>query len=112
MSWRVSMHFRTVSTSTSGLPLPLCETRMSVAEFPESVHVRAPGKINVFLGVGARHDDGYHALATVFQAVSLYEDVIASASDDFTLSVSGLDDPSTVPVDDRNLAMRAAKLLA
>ena len=85
---------------------------MSLAAFPESVHVRAPGKINVYLGVGGRHDDGYHALATVFQAVSLYEDVHATESDEFTLSVSGVDDADSVPVDDRNLAMRAAKMLA
>lgn len=85
---------------------------MSLAAFPEAVHVRAPGKINVYLGVGGRHDDGYHALATVFQAVSLYEDVIVRDADDFSLSVVGVADPSTVPVDDRNLAMRAAKLLA
>jgi 4-diphosphocytidyl-2-C-methyl-D-erythritol kinase len=76
------------------------------------VHVRAPGKINVYLGVGARSDDGYHALATVFQAVSLYEDVYASPSDDFSLEVAGDVDVSGVPLDDRNLAMRAAKLLA
>jgi 4-diphosphocytidyl-2-C-methyl-D-erythritol kinase len=85
---------------------------MSLAAFPGSVHVRAPGKINVYLGVGGRHDDGYHALATVFQAVSLYEDVIATHSDQFTLSVSGDEDTDAVPLDDRNLAMRAAKMLA
>lgn len=85
---------------------------MSLAAFPEAVHVRAPGKINVYLGVGGRHDDGYHALATVFQAVSLYEDVAARDAEDFSLTVLGVADPSTVPVDDRNLAMRAAKLLA
>jgi 4-diphosphocytidyl-2-C-methyl-D-erythritol kinase len=85
---------------------------MSLAAFPDAVHVRAPGKINVYLGVGGRHDDGYHALATVFQAVSLYEDVIARDADDFSLTVLGVADPSSVPVDDRNLAMRAAKLLA
>jgi len=76
------------------------------------VHVRAPGKINVYLGVGPRRDDGYHALATVFQAVSLYEDVYASPSDGFSLEVSGRVDVSGVPVDDRNLALRAARLLA
>ncbi|MEV7633526.1 4-(cytidine 5'-diphospho)-2-C-methyl-D-erythritol kinase [Microbacterium sp. NPDC089318] len=79
---------------------------------PDAVHVRAPGKINVYLGVGPRHDDGYHSLATVFQAVSLYEDVYARASDGFTLEVDGDVDVSEVPLDDRNLAMRAAKLLA
>lgn len=91
---------------------------MTLAAFPDAVHVRAPGKINVYLGVGGRHDDGYHSLATVFQAVSLYEDVIAYPADDFSLSVSGMDAASSalladsVPVDDRNLAMRAAKLVA
>ncbi|MBO9624848.1 MAG: 4-(cytidine 5'-diphospho)-2-C-methyl-D-erythritol kinase [Microbacterium sp.] len=85
---------------------------MSLGSSSESVHVRAPGKINVYLGVGGRHDDGYHALATVFQAVSLYEDVIARPSAGFSIVVKGLEDPSTVPLDDRNLAMRAAKLLA
>jgi 4-diphosphocytidyl-2-C-methyl-D-erythritol kinase len=62
--------------------------------------------------VGDLDDDGYHELSTVFQAVSLYEDVIATPADDFTISVSGVADPSTVPLDDRNLAMRAAKVLA
>lgn len=85
---------------------------MSFAVSTGSVHVRAPGKINVYLGVGDRHDDGYHALATVFQAVSLYEDVIAHPADDFSLTVSGVADSDAVPLDDRNLAMRAAKLLA
>ena len=85
---------------------------MTLLPFPDAVHVRAPGKINVYLGVGDRHDDGYHALATVFQAVSLYEDVIARPSDQFSIVVKGAADPASVPLDDRNLAMRAAKLLA
>ncbi len=36
-----------------------------------SVHVKAPGKINVFLKVGALDDDGYHDVAIAYQAVSL-----------------------------------------
>ena len=85
---------------------------MSISASNGSVRVRAPGKINLYLGVGGRHDDGYHALATVFQAVSLYEDVIARPADDFSLTVFGVEDVDSVPLDDRNLAMRAAKLLA
>src|SRR5699024_6326014 len=47
----------------------------------EPVHVRAPGKINLVLRVGATGPGGYHRLATVVQAVSLTEDVkIGSAS--------------------------------
>lgn len=85
---------------------------MSMADRSDAVHVRAPGKINVYLGVGHPHDDGYHSLATVFQAVSLYEDVYAYPSDGFSLEVSGDVNVAEVPTDDRNLAMRAAKVLA
>ncbi|GAA5150251.1 4-(cytidine 5'-diphospho)-2-C-methyl-D-erythritol kinase [Microbacterium pseudoresistens] len=85
---------------------------MTLPAATRSVHVRAPGKVNLYLGVGGRHDDGYHALATVFQALSLGEDVIATDAADFSLEVTGAADPDSVPTDDRNLAMRAAKLLA
>ncbi|WP_423494091.1 4-(cytidine 5'-diphospho)-2-C-methyl-D-erythritol kinase [Microbacterium esteraromaticum] len=85
---------------------------MSTPQRTDAVHVRAPGKINLYLGVGLPHDDGYHALATVFQAVSLYEDVTAYPADGFSLEVHGDVDLDEVPTDDRNLAMRAAKLLA
>ena len=85
---------------------------MSLASSEPQVRVRAPGKINVFLEVGCRQSDGYHQLATAFQAVSLYEDVVATHADGFTLEVEGAVDVSGVPVDDRNLALRAARLLA
>jgi 4-diphosphocytidyl-2-C-methyl-D-erythritol kinase len=85
---------------------------MTDADEMPSVRVRAPGKINVYLEVGGRQDDGYHELATAFQAVSLYEDVIATPSDAFTIAVSGTVDLDGVPADGRNLALRAARLLA
>jgi 4-diphosphocytidyl-2-C-methyl-D-erythritol kinase len=77
------------------------------------VRVRAPGKINVFLEVGDVQDDGYHEVATAYQAVSLYEELWATESDEITVHVSGASvAPGTVPDDDRNLAVRAARLLA
>ena len=42
---------------------------------PPSVRVRAPAKINLALRVGPPRPDGYHPLATVYQAVSLYDEV-------------------------------------
>jgi 4-diphosphocytidyl-2-C-methyl-D-erythritol kinase len=77
-----------------------------------SVRTRAPGKINVYLSVGALQDDGYHDVATAYQAVSLYEDVIAEHDDDFSVTFGGPIDTSGVPVDDSNLALRAARLVA
>jgi len=79
---------------------------------PTRVRVRAPGKINVFLSVGALQDDGYHDVATAYQAVSLYEDVTAELADDFTVRFTGPIDTSGVPVDESNLAVRAARLVA
>lgn len=84
---------------------------MSTAEIDPTVHVRVPGKVNVYLGVGGTYDDGYHALATVFQAVSLYDDVYATFAEDFSLTMHG-EGVEGIPSDDRNLAMRAAHLLA
>ncbi|TDN92351.1 4-(cytidine 5'-diphospho)-2-C-methyl-D-erythritol kinase [Microbacterium sp. BK668] len=85
---------------------------MSDAAVVDRVHVRAPGKINLFFEVGDVQDDGYHDVASAYQAVSLYEDVWAESGDDFTIRVSGTVDVSGVPADDRNLALRAARMLA
>ena len=74
--------------------------------------MRAPGKLNLFFEVGGVQDDGYHDVASAYQAVSLFEDVWASPSDEFTVSISGTVDVSGVPADDRNLAVRAARLVA
>jgi 4-diphosphocytidyl-2-C-methyl-D-erythritol kinase len=76
------------------------------------VHTRAPGKVNVFLKVGALLDDGYHDVAIAYQAVSLYEDVRAFPADDFSVSVSGSVELSRVPTDGSNIAIKAARLLA
>jgi 4-diphosphocytidyl-2-C-methyl-D-erythritol kinase len=76
------------------------------------VHTRAPGKVNVFLKVGALLDDGYHDVAIAYQAVSLYEDVRAFPADDFSVSASGSVELSRVPTDGSNIAIKAARLLA
>ncbi len=77
------------------------------------VRVRVPAKINLALKVGAPRADGYHPLATVYQAVSLYDEVHAAWADpdEFEVVVSG-EGADLVPLDDSNLAVRAAKLLA
>lgn len=76
-----------------------------------SVRVRAPAKVNLSLAVGRRQPDGYHPLATVFQAVSLVEEVVAAPADDVTVTVAG-PQADLVPTDGTNLAARAARLLA
>ena len=82
------------------------------------VVARAPAKVNVQLSVGRREDDGYHPLATVFQAVSLWETVIAEPREDGDVTVSVelqptvTCDPGSIPLDESNLAVRAARAVA
>ena len=75
------------------------------------VRVRAPGKVNLALCVDRLGADGYHRVISVFQAVSLYEDVLASPAEELSLTVAGLQ-AERVPTDATNLAWRAAELLA
>ncbi|MEY9872187.1 4-diphosphocytidyl-2-C-methyl-D-erythritol kinase [Streptacidiphilus sp. MAP12-33] len=81
------------------------------ASLPDSVTVRVPAKVNVQLAVGGRRADGFHALATVFFAVGLWDTVTARPGRGVTLTVSGRD-ADVVPTDDSNLAARAALALA
>jgi 4-diphosphocytidyl-2-C-methyl-D-erythritol kinase len=76
-----------------------------------SVTVRVPGKVNLFLGVGDLRDDGYHELTTVFHAVSLFDEITVRNADVLSLEVSG-EGVEELPTDHRNLAWRAAEVLA
>ncbi|MEU4498239.1 4-(cytidine 5'-diphospho)-2-C-methyl-D-erythritol kinase [Streptomyces sp. NPDC023998] len=76
-----------------------------------SVTVRVPAKVNVQLAVGGARADGFHDLANVFLAVSLYDEVTVSPASSLTITCSG-PDAAQVPLDRTNLAARAAELLA
>lgn len=78
-----------------------------------SVTVRVPAKVNLQLSVGPRESDGYHNLVSVFQAVSIFDDVTITKSHEgsgVTIAVTG-DQTHGVPEDDSNLAVKAAKLI-
>ncbi len=76
-----------------------------------SVTVRVPGKVNLYLAVGDRRDDGYHELTTVFQAVSLLDELTVRNADVLSLEVVG-EGSDKLPTDERNLAWQAAELMA
>jgi 4-diphosphocytidyl-2-C-methyl-D-erythritol kinase len=74
-----------------------------------------PGKVNLYLAVGDLRDDGYHELTTVFHAVSLFDEVTVRNADLLSLELAGEgagDDGASLPLDHRNLAWRAAELMA
>ncbi|MFN8226680.1 MAG: 4-(cytidine 5'-diphospho)-2-C-methyl-D-erythritol kinase [Mycobacterium sp.] len=76
-----------------------------------SVTVRVPGKVNLYLAVGDRRDDGFHELTTVFHAVSLFDEITVRTADVMSLDVVG-EGAGELPVDGRNLAWQAAELIA
>ncbi|MBO0825464.1 MAG: 4-(cytidine 5'-diphospho)-2-C-methyl-D-erythritol kinase [Actinobacteria bacterium] len=73
--------------------------------------VRVPAKVNLQLSVGPAGDDGYHALVSVFHAVSLFDEVTVQPAEKMSLTVTG-EDADAVPADRSNLAWRAARALA
>lgn len=79
-----------------------------------SATVRVPAKINLSLGVGPVRDDGFHPLATVYQAIDLHDELRATVDDSGTLSVVthlSEDEPGEVPEGLDNIALKAAALL-
>lgn len=80
---------------------------------PEAIRVRVAGKVNLALRSGPRRPDGYHSLATVFQAVSLFDEVEATWAEPGRFTVKAMGEQAAhVPTGDENLAVRAARLLA
>lgn len=75
------------------------------------MRVRVPAKINLLLHVGPLRADGYHEIATVLQAVSLYDVVTAAPASGLTCTVTG-EGADLVPAGQGNLAVTAAGLLA
>lgn len=68
--------------------------------------IRAPAKVNLYLEVGERRPDGFHEIDTLFQAVSLWDEIrVERVPSGVTLAVVG---PDLGPME-ANLAFRAAR---
>ncbi len=73
----------------------------------DRITVKAPAKLNLFLDITGRRDNGYHLMDMVMQTVDLYDVVTLSLkkTGDSTLYCNGAD----IPVDKSNTALRAVK---
>lgn len=87
---------------------------MTLAEsYDPQVTVRAAAKINLHLGVGRPRPDGFHPLATVYQALSLHDDVTARPAEAWDVEVVSPEEglAEQVPAAADNIAVRAGRLL-
>ncbi|MCK4235763.1 MAG: 4-(cytidine 5'-diphospho)-2-C-methyl-D-erythritol kinase [Candidatus Krumholzibacteria bacterium] len=73
-----------------------------------TLSARCAAKINLYLDIIGTRDDGYHEIETIFQPVSLWDELTFSAVDQ-GLEVTGDDD--SVPWNGNNLCARAARVL-
>lgn len=90
------------------------DSRAPLADRPWTVSVDCPAKINLHLRVGPARADGFHPLATWMCTVGLFDrlDLAIAADPDVNAGPIRLTcDPPTVPTDDRNLVVRAAKAM-
>lgn len=71
------------------------------------IEIPAFAKINWSLRITGERSDGFHDLETLFQTISLHDTITIRESDFFSLTC---DDPS-IPADDTNLVLRAARAL-
>src|SRR5882724_6479763 len=78
---------------------------------PPAVTVRVPAKVNLQLAVGPARSDGYHDVVTVYQAISLHDEVTVEPSELMSVAVTG-ENADQVPAGDDNLACQAAAALA
>ncbi len=74
------------------------------------ININAYAKINLYLAVTARRENGYHDIESVMQSVSLHDVVTVSSEpcDEARITLTCSD--ASLPTDRRNLAYRAAEL--
>ena len=71
------------------------------------ITVNAPAKINLFLDIIGRLDNGYHSLFMVMQSVSLGDDVTLELLEEKGIILTCSD--GRLPTDEKNIAHKAAK---
>ena len=81
---------------------------------PPIVVASSPGKVNIYFAVGAFLKDGFHDVASCYQALSLREKVLVELTGNFSIDFAGPFEQESqllVPKDSTNLVYRAGEEL-
>ena len=71
--------------------------------------VQSPAKLNLFLEINGKRNDGYHLISTVMQSVTLYDDITVTVDKEghgIELSCN----KENIPCDSSNTAYKAAEV--
>lgn len=86
--------------------------KMFVKKIPSGqVVIGAPAKVNLFLEVLDKREDGFHNINSLFQAVSLFDRLKFTRSGECQGAKLTLTTPSKLPTDKNNLIVRAFDLM-
>lgn len=76
----------------------------------KEVSIRAYAKINLYLDVVSKLNNGFHGIESVMQTVSLADEVTVSARDAQSTEIKVICDSHFAPDGEENIAYRAAKI--
>ncbi|MBI3398603.1 MAG: 4-(cytidine 5'-diphospho)-2-C-methyl-D-erythritol kinase [Deltaproteobacteria bacterium] len=72
-----------------------------------SHNILSPAKVNLFLRVLRKRDDGYHDIVSLMQHISLYDEIVLDVGEGNGIFMEC--DEKNIPLDNTNLAFRAAE---
>lgn len=93
---------------------------MQIRRNSQSIHIQTPAKVNLFLDVLGKRDDGFHELQTLLCPISLFDTLIVQAAPEPTITLELTLPPAAnagnvpawdIPADERNLVIRAVRQL-
>ncbi len=70
------------------------------------LHLRSFAKVNLYLDIGKRMDNGYHLVETILQTVGLYDEITIQTSDHSMIRIEC--DNKEIPVGENSLVYQAA----
>ncbi len=73
----------------------------------KDITIKAKAKINLFLEVTGKLDNGYHTISTVMHEIDLWDDVTVSENTSKQITLTS--DNTNMPLDSSNIAYRAAE---
>lgn len=71
------------------------------------IDIPAYAKINLFLEITGKREDGYHNISTVMQTVELHDNISISITDSKRINISS--NSLAMPCDERNIACKCAQ---
>ncbi len=77
----------------------------------QEITLRAYGKVNLFLKVLGKREDGFHDIYTLFHKITLYDEVRLQLTPSRSLTVTMTCDDASLPSDSRNLCVAGAEML-